>query len=82
MKKIILTAVLGTAALGLAACDNAADDVDESTTVVTDDPALEPAPTPVPTVTETSTTVIDGTDDEPTVEATVGPDPSATIRAD
>lgn len=51
MKKLILTAVLGTAALGLAACDNAADDVDEGdTTVITEEPA--------PTVTET--TVVEG----------------------
>ena len=50
MKKIILTAVLGTAALGLTACDNAADEVDEGdTTVITGEPA--------PTVTET--TVVD-----------------------
>lgn len=46
MKKIILSAVLGTAALGLAACDNAADEGD--TTVVTEDPS------PMPTATETA----------------------------
>lgn len=68
MKKIILTAVLGTAALGLAACDNAADEVDEGdTTVITEEPA--------PTVTETS--VVDPAatptpDDGSTVS--VGPD--------
>lgn len=86
MKNIIMTALLGTTALGLAACDNAADDVEESTTVVTEDPAMDPAP--APTVTETA--VVDGEADadvdvdvdEPDVEATIGPDPSATVRAD
>lgn len=66
MKKLILTAVLGTAMLGLAACDDTADDVDEAdTTVVTEEPA--------PVVTET--TVVDPaaqTDDGSTVS--VGPD--------
>ena len=51
MKKLILTAVLGTAALGLAACDNAADDVDEHETTVINE---EPAPT------ATETTVVEG----------------------
>lgn len=67
MKKIILTAVLGSAALGLAACDNAADDVEENTTVVTEDPA------PVPTATETAVVDPEAT---PTDGSTlsVGPD--------
>jgi len=66
MKKIILTAVLGSAALGLAACDNAADDVEESTTIVTEDPA------PAPTVTETATVDPATPTDGSTVS--VGPD--------
>jgi len=74
MKSLILTAVLGTAALGLAACDNAADDVDEGdTTVITEEPA--------PVVTET--TVVDDPDaDDPDVEVTIGSDPEATITVD
>ena len=51
MKKLILTAILGTAALSLAACDNAADDVDEGDTTVINE---EPAPT------ATETTVVEG----------------------
>jgi hypothetical protein len=82
MKKIILTAVLGTAALGLAACDNAADDVDESTTIVTEEPAVEPAPVVTETAVVEGDADVDVDVDEPDVEATIGPDPSATIRAD
>lgn len=74
MKKLILTAVLGTAALGLAACDNAADDVDEGdTTVINEGPA--------PTATET--TVIDGTTPDGGSTVSVGPDGvSADVNAD
>jgi hypothetical protein len=68
MKKIILTAVLGSAALGLAACDNAADDVEESTTVVTEDPAMDPAPAVTETAPSDTATPTDGS------TVSVGPD--------
>jgi uncharacterized lipoprotein NlpE involved in copper resistance len=64
MKKIILTAMLGTAALGLAACDNAADEGD--TTVITEEPA------PAPTATETA--VVDPATPTDGSTVSVGPD--------
>ena len=66
MKKIILTAVLGTAALGLAACDNAADEGD--TTVVTEDPA------PMPTATETAVVGVPAATPTDGSTVSVGPD--------
>jgi hypothetical protein len=66
MKKIILSAVLGTAALGLAACDNAADEGD--TTVVTEDPA------PMPTATETAVVVDPAATPTDGSTVSVGPD--------
>src|SRR5690606_13745482 len=63
MRKLILTAAVGAAALGLAACDNAADEVDEGdTTVITEEPT--------PTATETAW--METPDDGSTVS--VGPD--------
>ena len=66
MRKIFLTALVGSAALGLAACDTDPDTVEEGdTTIVAEEPA--------PTVTET-TVVNPG--DTPTDGSTVsvGPD--------
>lgn len=63
MRKFILTAAICTAAFGLAACDNAPDEVDEGdTTFITEQPA--------PTATETAW--VDAPDDGSTVS--VGPD--------
>ncbi len=84
MKRIILAAIAGTALLGLGACNNTdaddtADDAADSTTIV------EPAPLPTVTATDTTTVIDDGdtdTDGEPDVEATIGPDPSATVKTD
>jgi hypothetical protein len=62
MKKLILTAVAGAAALSLAACDAREQ---EETTVVAD----EPTPAPLPPMTE-ETTVIDETGTTGTTDTT------------
>ena len=80
MKKFaILSASVALLALG--ACVDADDDDDaaDETAVIETETTV---PAPAPTVTETETTVIDETDEEPSVEATIGPEPEATIRAD
>ena len=64
MNKLILTAVLGTAALGLAACGDTADD-DADTTVITEEPA--------PVVTETTMVDPGATPDDGST-VSVGPD--------
>ena len=85
MKKLTMAAFAGTALLALAACadpDETEEPVVEETTVI------DETVTPAPTVTETA--VVDGddvddvddVDDEPDVEATIGPEPEATIRSD
>ena len=81
MKKLVMAAFAGTALLALSACadpDEAEEPAVEETTVIDETVA------PAPTVTETA--VVDGDDDvdvdEPDVEATIGPEPEATIRSD
>lgn len=83
MKKLVMAAFAGTALLALGACadpDEAEEPAVEETTIIDETVA------PAPTVTETA--VVDGDDDldvdvdEPDVEATIGPEPEATIRSD
>ena len=65
MKKLILTAAAGTAALALAACDARDEADDADTTVITE----EPAPAPLPTVTETPADDTTAPDVEATVDS-------------
>ena len=87
MNKVFLAAASGAALLSLGACNNDPDEVEpaaEGDTTIIEDTA------PAPTVTETTTVIDertvdtdpDAVDGEPDVEATIGPDPSATIRTD
>lgn len=66
MKKFVLTALAGTAALGIAACDNSPDTVEEGDTTITTEP--------MPTATETTT--VDPTLTDPAA------DPNTTTTTD
>ena len=80
MKKFaILSASVALLALGACVDADDEDDAADETAVIETETTV---PAPGPTVTETSTTVIEDGDDEPSVEATIGPEPEATVRSD